>query len=176
MPLFDLSRRHLSETSRDKHMFLASLRRNINNLRTMTKLERIVNFPINYAVKNSLRKKLVFTKAGFLIGHQSIAPHKDVNYFWEKISMATISKSSSVFWDKMEERQVLRTVGAFVIWVMSKRPEDWTVDFQDNGKYDFVTGKEIKVATYWIVPPPKLATVLDLQSKYNIDYGMNSQL
>ncbi len=61
----------------------------------------------------------------------------------------SIGKSTAELWTPLETKHVLKTIGALVMWRISVRPEPWLVSFIENGKYDVVTGDEIRIAQYW---------------------------
>jgi hypothetical protein len=137
--------------TRAKHECVAGLRSKLPP-KSFEKLERIIDESIDQVVeaKEGGKLGLVYTKTGFMLGHQSSAPHADIEYVWNKISTTLIGKKTNVVWTDQESRLVLKTIGALVMYRMSLRDEDWLVNFEETNRMDIVTGTEIKIAEYWI--------------------------
>ena len=106
------------------------------------------------------KSKLVWTKAGALVGHNSVAPHRDLNHIWDN--------AVPVFG---ENKILLKFIGTLVMWRISLREDIWLVYREDSGKVDEDTGKRIQICTYWIdnnyVNPNKKPTAVDLLAKFN---------
>ncbi len=152
MPLKHFAeKRRMTPASREKHTHLVGLRNKLP-VPSFDKLLRIVDTAIDELVDAKAGGKigLVYTKTGFLLGHQASAPHKDIEYVWNKVSTTLINKPPGLVWTPLEERHVMKTIGALVMWRMSVRDEDWLCNFKEVDRIDIVTGDEIKIAEYWI--------------------------
>lgn len=128
------------------------------------------------ATKNN---RLVFTKAGILVGHTSAVPHADVNHVWETAEMVYPSQLPNKRIDLHAAEMQLKFIGGLVRWRISLLPDTWLVYRRDSDKYNQFTGKLIRVSEYWIddsfVPrmaPPRpkrssgKATIADLKAKF----------
>lgn len=149
MPLQEFySKRALSIKSREKHRCVLGLKRKMRDV-SFDKTCRIIDEILEQLVQDRLGK-LVYTRTGFLLGHQSILPHADHKYIWDKVPTILINKNNQQLWDPLESKLVLQTIGAMVMWRIALRPENWLVSFLESGKFDVVTGNEIKIAQYWV--------------------------
>jgi hypothetical protein len=145
--------RKIPPSTREKHECVVGLRKKLSSSpKSFEKILRIIDGCIDQLVeaKTNNAVGLVYTKTGFLLGHQSAAPHMDVEYLWAKISGTLINKLPTVSWTEHETRMVMRTIGALVMWRMSLRDEDWLVKFTETERVDVVTQDQIKIAEYWI--------------------------
>jgi hypothetical protein len=148
MPLQEFyKKRTLTPGSRQKHESVTNLKRLLPE-RSFNKILRIIDQVVDEVVTRNLGK-LVYTRTGFLLGHSSAAPHVDIEYIWKKIPETLIRKSTSDVWTPLESKHVLKTIGALVMWRIALRDEPWLVSFLDSGKFDVVTGNEIRIAQYW---------------------------
>jgi hypothetical protein len=118
------------------------------------------------------KNKLVFTKAGFITGHQAIGPKKDIQHIWDSAEIAYPSKLTLNRIDALAGEMQLKFIGGLVRWRISLLNDDtWLVYRQPSGKYNQFTGKEITISMYWIdnsyVPPAKTRgfTMSDLSNK-----------
>lgn len=115
------------------------------------------------------KNKLVFTKAGFIVGHSSNAPHKDVQHVWDSADMIFPSAMTLNRTDQLALENQKKFIGGLVRWRISLRPETWLVYRRLSGEVHPHTGKEITVSEYWInekFTPMKEATALDLVEKF----------
>lgn len=152
MPLRHFAKtRGMTPASRENHANVVGLRKKLP-ARSFEKVARIIDTAIDELVeaKDGGRIGLVYTKTGFLLGHQASAPHRDIEYVWDKISSTLIGKKPGMPWTALEERLVMKTIGALVMWRMSIRDEDWLCTFTEIERIDVLTGEQIKVAEYWI--------------------------
>lgn len=119
--------------------------------------------------------KLVFTKTGFITGHQSVAPHKDVQHIWDSAEMVFPCRMTLNRIDEAAAEAQLKMVGGLVRWRISLLDDTWLVYRRPSGKYNKFTGKEITISEYWInnnfiyTPPAKKRGfgVNDLRDKWN---------
>jgi hypothetical protein len=127
--------------------------------RTYDKMCRTIDTELDN-LQPTAKSKLVWTKAGALIGHNSVAPHRDLNHIWDNAVPAF-----------GEGKTLLKFIGTLVMWRISLRAESWLVYREDSGKVDEDTGKRIQICTYWIdnnyVNPNKKPTAADLLAKFN---------
>lgn len=119
------------------------------------------------------KNKLVFTKAGFMVGRSPSAPEDDVTYIWDSAEIAYPALISENHYDEIAIETQLKFVGGFVRWRISLRDETWLVYRQPSGKYNKHTGREITVSEYWVnddfvfSPTPKRKnTIQDLARKF----------
>jgi hypothetical protein len=94
--------------------------------------------------------KLVFTKAGFLVGHKSVLKHVDVGHIWKTAEMAYPTNLSQGRALDLANEMQLKFVGGLVRWRISLQPAIWLTFRRDSGTFNKYTGKEIKISEYWI--------------------------
>jgi hypothetical protein len=135
----------------------------------------ILDVALDDLVSNgTMAGKLIFTKAGFLVGHKSAVPHVDVNHIWDTAEMTfSTHMLTGRNLDQANELQ-LKFVGGLVRWRISLRTEKyWLVYRRDSGTFNKYTGKEITISEYWISPgyqPPMehiRYTIKDLKKHFN---------
>lgn len=132
---------------------------------------RIIDAELDRIVQlGQANNKLVFTKAGFIAGHSSSAPHKDVQHIWDSAEISFPSTLTLNRIDEVAAEAQLKFIGGLVRWRISLRDETWLVYRQPSGKYNRNTGKEITISEYWIndnfvFSPPK-PTIDDLARKF----------
>ncbi len=147
MPLTEFYEgRVLSPKSRCNHKCVIALGKKIPS--SFSRICTIIDAVLDQVIQDRLGK-LVYTRTGFLLGNHSVAPMADINYIWRIIPTTLIGKTTMQLWEPGESKLVLQTIGAMVMWRISLRPEDWKVSFLESGKFDYVTGNEIKIAQYW---------------------------
>jgi len=127
--------------------------------RTYDKMCRTIDTELENQQPTS-KSKLVWTKAGALIGHSSVAPHRDLTHLWDN--------AIPLFG---EGKTLLKFIGTLVMWRIALRAETWLVYREETDKVDEDTGRKIKICTYWIdnkyVNPNKKPTAADLLTKFN---------
>jgi hypothetical protein len=161
MPLFEVG--NGKETEILSGDLEASLIQNYNiskfNKRTFEKMCRTIDTELDNLCP-TIKSKLIWTKAGALIGHNSVAPHKDLNHIWD-----------SAIPIYGEGKTLLKFIGTLVMWRISLRAETWLVYREDSGRVDDDTGKTIHICTYWIdndyINPNRKPTIKDLMTKFN---------
>jgi hypothetical protein len=137
---------------------------------------RIIDSALDELVASGVAlNKFVFTKAGFLVGHQAATPHRDVEHIWTSAEMVFPTHLlTGRALDHANELQ-LKFVGGLVRFRISLRDETWLVFRRESGMYNKYTGKEITISEYWIneafvMPEKQKATsfaISDLQRKFN---------
>jgi hypothetical protein len=140
---------------------LCKARKNIGEIR-FQKDCRIIDAALEkLVVEGQAKNKLIFTKAGFLVGHQSQAPHVEVQHVWDSAEFAFPSQMTLNRTDELAAECQLKFVGGLVRWRISMLDDTWLVYRRESGKFNKFTGKEITVSEYWIdnnfvfTPPPK---------------------
>lgn len=137
----------------------------------------IVDVALEELVSNGVAaNRLIFTKAGILVGHKSVLPHVDVNHVWITAELAYPTHLlTGRAYDQAVELQ-LKFVGGLLRWRISIRGEKyWLVYRRPTGTYNKYTGKEITVSEYWIYPgyqPPMQHikhTINDLMQRFSRD-------
>jgi hypothetical protein len=127
--------------------------------RTYAKMCRTIDTELDNQ-QPTAKSKLVWTKAGALIGHSSVAPYCDQTHLWDS--------ASPLFGDG---KTLLKFIGTLVMWRIALRKETWLVYREETDKVDEDTGRKIKICTYWIdnkyVNPNKKPTAADLLTKFN---------
>jgi hypothetical protein len=128
--------------------------------RTYDKMCRTIDTELA-SLQPTANSKMIWTKAGALVGHSSAAPHRDLNHLWES--------AIPIFG---ENKTLLKFIGTLVMWRISLREDIWLVYREDSGKVDEDTGERIRICTYWIdndyVNPNRKPTAADLLEKFNI--------
>ena len=172
MPLYDITKKPAFVDPKDAEQYdvLVRAAKTLNVSRFMKDI-RI----IDQALQNSIRtaedaNRLAFTKAGFLVGHQSVTPHADVLHIWESAEIAYPSQLPNHRTNEQAWEFQLKFVGGLVRWRISVLPDMWLVYRRESGKYNKTTGKEIRISEYWINNDfvfQKKATLTDLIAKYN---------
>lgn len=149
----------------------------ILDARRLMKDIRILDTAIQLAITTATaNNKLVFTKAGILVGHSSVTPTKDTNHIWESAELAYSYTGRKKNDAALATELQLKWVGGMVRWRISMLPQTWLVYRRDSGNVNEFTGKDIKVSEYWIndsyvpkMPPKKRGhTISDLVSKWGV--------
>lgn len=175
MPLYDVTHKDVLVKPKDAENYdvLQGALRSLDS-RRFAKDIRIIDEALQKAVDEANAKnKLVFTKAGILVGHRSITPTVDTNHIWESSEIAYPSIKRGGHIDEHAGELQLKFVGGLVRWRISILPDMWLAYRRESGKYNKFTGKEIRVSEYWVnndyVPPMRHIkhTVDDLMRKFN---------
>jgi len=179
MPLYDVTTRdYLVDPEDAENYDVLQHAMSVINTQRFAKDVRIIDQALQASVKAANKNnKLVFTKAGILVGHASVTPHADVNHVWESAEIAYPTLLPGM---KSKDREhagemQLKFIGGMTRWRISVRPETWLAYRRDSGKFNQFTGKEIKVSEYWVnedyvfTPAPKRSgfTTDDLKAKFN---------
>jgi hypothetical protein len=152
MPLYDVTNKDMWVNPRDASNYdvLQKALRELGGI-SFNKDCEIVRSALDDLVATGLaNNKFIFTKAGFLVGHQSILPHVSVNHIWEdaEIVFSThLLKGRAL--DQAGELQ-LKFVGGLVRMCIAERNETWLVYRRPSGMYNKYTGKEITISEYWV--------------------------
>ena len=153
MPLFDVTNKDslVKPKNAENYDVLQEAKRAAGTIR-FNKDCRIIDEALDELILDAaLGDKLVFTKAGFLVGHKSCVPHVDVNHVWFTAEMAyptNLLKSGRAL-DQANELQ-LKFVGGLVRWRISLQDDIWLVYREPSGTYNKYTGNEITISKYWI--------------------------
>lgn len=152
MPLYDVTHRDqlVDPIDAENYNVLQNAMRRLDT-RRFAKDTRIIDQAIQASVKAAnTANRLVFTKAGILVGHASLTPHADVNHIWESAEIAYPSQLPNHRIDEHAVEMQLKFMGGMVRWRISLRPETWLAYRRESGKYNQHTGKEIRVSEYWV--------------------------
>jgi len=164
MPLYDFDY-GFREVSPDwtQNDIILKLKRTLHGKR----FERMVETAresVQYVIDNTPDGRVVWTKTGAAMGHQSMTPARYKDHFWACIE--------EVFGG--DEKMGLIAAGTVMRLVISERAEKWFVKRRDTEKVDLVTGKIVQASEYWVnesfTPRPKPKTrgfaVSDLAAKW----------
>jgi hypothetical protein len=177
MPLYDVTNKEQLVHPHDAASYDILVKaRSVVGQRRFDKDIDIIDQALDELVERcSAENKLVFTKAGFLVGHSSALPHVDVEHVWKTAELAYPTHLlTGRSYDYAAELQ-LKLIGGLVRWRISLRPEQhWLVYRRPAGTFNKYTGKEITISEYWIctdyIPVTKIkkrATISDLVTKFN---------
>jgi hypothetical protein len=115
--------------------------------RTFDKICRTIDAAIEEAAASG--RSLVWMNTASLVGHGAPLRHDWHEHLWR-----SICKVYSDSPDPVAEKARRITVGAWVKWRTSLRPEPWLVHWRETGKADPVSGGEIFAGEYWICTAP----------------------
>ena len=153
MPLYDVTGRPdmlVEPQDAASYELLTYAKKEIGNLR-FDKDCRIIDAELKRIVSEGKAKnKLVFTKAGFITGHSSKAPHVDVQHVWDSAEMAFPTKMTLNRYNENAGENQLKFIGGLVRWRISLLDDTWLVYRQPSGTFNKFTGKEITISEYWI--------------------------
>ena len=152
MPLYDVTNKDVLVNPIDAENYDV-IQKAIRNLdaRRFMKDVRILDQALQDSVDTATgQNKLVFTKAGILVGHKSVAPHTDVGHLWASAELAYPSLLANGRVDEHAAELHLKFMGGLVRWRISLRPETWLAYRRDSGTFNKFTGKEIKISEYWV--------------------------
>lgn len=152
MPLYDVTNKEVLVKPCDAENYdvLQKAVRELDSRRFMKDV-RIIDTAIQAAIDEATAKnRLVFTKAGILVGHHSLTPHAEVNHIWESAEIAYPSLLPNGRNDALAGEYQLKFVGGLVRWRISVLADIWLVYRRESGKYNQFTGKEIRVSEYWV--------------------------
>jgi hypothetical protein len=176
MPLYDITTRPMLVQPPDaaNYDLLQRARKDLGEIR-FKKDCRIIDEALDRIIREGQAKnKLVFTKAGFLVGHSTKTPHVDVQHVWDSAELAYPCRLLLNRIDEVAGEMQLKFVGGLVRWRISMLPDTWLVYRQPTDRFNTFTGKEITVSEYWInndfvfQTPPKRKnfSMMDLKSKF----------
>jgi hypothetical protein len=188
MPLYDVTGKEVLVRPGDAESYdrLQKARRELGAIR-LRKDCGVIDTGLNELVAAADKdNKLAFTKAGFLVGHQSKLPHADVQHVWTSAEMLypslILQKVSQRMYDEAVEGQ-LKFVGGLMRWRVSLRDEIWLVYRRPSGTFHKYARDwrgnpvEITISEYWVnenyvspnVKPSKkiLASAADLAALKN---------
>jgi hypothetical protein len=145
MPLYIFTGRYLSSGSRKSHRYVRKILNELPEI-TIKKIDRILNDALNETINSST--KFVYARSGFILGHESRIPKADHSYVWRKLCYGVIGQETAK--TILEEEAMLRGIGAYFQWVVSRRPELWLVKFTEIDRISLTTGRVVSIAEYWI--------------------------
>jgi hypothetical protein len=153
MPLYDVTHdRDVLVNPRDAENYdiLQGALRALDT-RRFAKDVRIIDGAIQLSIDEATaNNRLVFTKAGILVGHHSLTPHADVNHVWESAELSYPAQLPSGRINEVAAEVQLKFVGGLVRWRISVLVDTWLVYREPNGEHNKFTGKEIRVSKYWV--------------------------
>jgi len=153
MPLYDVTHKDVLVKPSDASNYdlLVKAREMIGTLR-FNKDIQIFDSAIDKVVSQATDKnKLIFTKAGFIVGHQStVLVVKDQRHVWDSADLAFPCHLDGNRIDEHAAETQLKFVGGMMRWRISLRDETWLVYRRPSGTYNKLTGKEITVSEYWV--------------------------
>jgi hypothetical protein len=176
VPLYDITKGVAPVKPQDAESYelLVKARTELGEIR-FKKDCRIIDADLDRIIKEGAAKnKLVFTKAGFIVGHSSLAPHKDVQHVWDSAEIAFPCQLTLNRIDELALEHQKKFIGGLVRWRISLLKDIWLVYRQPSGEFNRFTGKEITISQYWInndfvyTPPPKRSgfTMGDLKNRF----------
>lgn len=118
-------------------------------------IDEAIEKSVNIANKNN---RMIFTKAGILVGRNPVADDADANYIWN-CAEETYNSDGKTQRDRLLAGEMqLKLVGGLTRWRISKRDELYWLTFKtDHGTFNALTGKPITVSNYFVnedfVPP-----------------------
>jgi hypothetical protein len=159
MPLYQVPEgRYQDPIKMRNKIHLAAFERKCNRL-SFDKCCRIVDDALR-GLTPSKASNLVFTRTGFLVGHQSVAPHADIDYLWDKMKQhlgATVA--------------LLRAMGQLIKWRISLLNDIWLCYPEETDMVDEISKMTIYVNNFWIdnayaTPKKQAATIEQLIEKF----------
>lgn len=163
MPLFDVTKkpdRLITPKEGEEYEFIQKAKKTLDP-RSYEKMIKLTDNAI-LNLKPSAKSELVWTKCGALFGFGSKEPHADINYIWDR-AIEVVG----------DNEFALKLVGGLLRWRISLLEDTWLMFREDTDKINPLSGKEIKISTYWInndyVHPDLTpsATINMLSKKFN---------
>lgn len=175
MPLYDVTNGvvYVKPQDAESYELLVRARTDLGAIR-FSKDCRIIDIELQKAIDiGQAKNKLVFTRAGFITGHSSTAPHKDVQHIWDSAEMVYPCQMTLNRTNQVAAETQLKFIGGLVRWRISLLDDIWLAYRRPSGKFNQHTGKEITISEYWInndfiyIPKPKKRgfTVDELKGK-----------
>lgn len=121
-----------------RNPYLLALKRKLHP-KTYDRIVKTCEDAIEEIVASSPDGKLIWTKTGALVGHNSVTAHKHVEHFWESIVKAV-----------GPDKACLKAAGSLVRLVIARRSEKWLCYRRESGHVDSDTGRDILISEYWI--------------------------
>ena len=154
MPLFDVTYDHdgvLITPKQCKNNPIIVKAKTLAHSKTFDKMVNTIDSALS-KLKPSACSKLIWTKCGALLGHQSPESVKDINHLWEKTYEIYYNGQNKLSLSQQQDldETCLRFVGSLLRWRVAYLTDNtWLLYRQDIDRKNR-HGKDIYVSEYWI--------------------------